>query len=163
MIIFQKMIRRLADFWVKQGRIVLDYGSPKDEIEAGLSSGFHDIYDAYCHVDALHKFRPQRDKFQHLVDSQVSEKRFTSELLKENAEKELGILLNQAQNQFAQGVQSYVKPCALIAKLQPALAALFDQVKKLDDKDDVRFNRLSLLQRVFGLFGQLLDFNKIQA
>lgn len=172
----QALLKEIEAFLTNRVKTVfLDYGFSKDEIEAGLSSGFNDIYDAYCRVDALHKFRSQRDKFQPLyevfkrakgqVDSQVSEKRFTSDLLRENAEKELDRLLNQTQNQFAQAVQShdYDQAYALIAQLQPAIAALFDQVKILDDKDDIRINRLALLQRVFGLFGQLLDFNKIQA
>src|SRR5262249_33055471 len=122
------LIKEVEAFLTNRVKTVfLDYGFSKDEIEAGLSSGFNDIYDAYCRVDALHKFRSQRDKFQPLyevfkrakgqVDAQVSEKRFTSDLLKENAEKDLDRLLNQTQNQFAQAVQShdYDQAYALIA------------------------------------------------
>ena len=58
--------------------------------------------------------------------------------------------------------RDYNRAYALIATIQPALAALFDHVKILADDPKIRENRLALLQRVFNLFGQILDFSKIQ-
>ena len=39
---------------------------------------------------------------------------------------------------------------------------LFDKVKILDDNPVLQNNRLALLQKVFALFGKLIDFSKIQ-
>ncbi len=170
----EPLLKEVEAFLTSRVKTVFqDYGFSKDEIEAGLSRGFNDIYDAYTRVEALHKFRTQ-GKFQPLyevfkrakgqIDSQVSANSFSRELLKENAERELDNSLTETQMQFAQAIAShdYDQAYELIAKLQPPLANLFDQVKILDDKPELRQNRLALLSRVFGLFGQLLDFNKIQ-
>lgn len=153
--------------------IFLDFGFNKDEIEAGLSFGFTDIYDAFCRVKALHKFRVHDEKFPLLFEvfkrakGQIEVYKpvsFASGLLKEKAEKHLDQVLTETQTQFSQAVIShdYDKAYELIAKLQPPLASLFEEVKILAEDEKIRDNRIALLQRVFGLFSQLLDFSKIQ-
>ncbi len=154
--------------------IFLDYGFSKDEIEASLASGFKDIYDTFCRVEALHRFRTTSAQFPLLFEvykrakGQIEAKQngtaFSSKLLVEKPEQDLNQLLNQIETQFDQSLQSHAYDHAyqLIAQLQPALAELFDKVKILADDPELRKNRLALLHRVFGLFGRLLDFSKIQ-
>jgi glycyl-tRNA synthetase len=151
-----------------------DYGFHRDEIEASLAQGFNDIYDTYCRVRALHEFRKlsahqfsslyevyKRAKGQ-LGGQQKSE--VANEWLQEPAEKSLNELLNKQATGFkdALSMRNYSQAYTLIATIQPALACLFDEVKILADDPKVRENRLALLQRVFNLFGQILDFSKIQ-
>lgn len=153
--------------------VFLDYGLTKDEIEAGLSFGFHDIYDAYCRVQALHKFRCFNDKFPLLYEvykrarGQIvdhAQVKFSANLLKENAEKNLYARLEGAQNKFDHALQEheYDRAYELISEIQPYLATLFDEVKILADDPKLQENRIALLQQVFGLFSRLLDFSKIQ-
>ncbi len=155
--------------------VFLDYGFTKDEIEAGLAYGFSDIYDAFCRVDALHKFRAQGDKFQPLyevfkrakgqVDSKVSEVRFSRQLLSENAETEPTAPSMRPKTpspchpipRLRQGLRPHRPPSA------PPRHPLRQGQDPRRRRTDLHVNRLALLQRVFGLFGQLLDFNKIQA
>jgi glycyl-tRNA synthetase len=150
-----------------------DYGFSKDEIEAGLTHGFTDIYDAFCKVKALHKFRLSNTKFPLLCEvykrakgqlNGQAQTAFKSELLQEQAEKDLDSMLNATQIKFDQAMvrHDYDQAYELIAQIQPALALLFEQVKILADDPKTKDNRIALLQRVFSLFEQLLDFSKIQ-
>lgn len=154
--------------------IFLEYGFSKDEIEASLSSGFSDVFDTFCRVKALHDFRLSSEQFALLFEVYKRAKgqlngqnaaQFSPSLLKEEAEKQLHSSLENVQADFEKALcsQNYEKAYVQIATLQPSLATLFDEVKILDDNPDIRANRLALLQKVFGLFGQLLDFSKIQA
>lgn len=153
--------------------VFLDDGFAKDEIEAALAGGFSDVYDAYCKVEALRRFRQSGDKFPLLFEvfkrakGQLANQKsleFSENLLKERAEKNLDKLLSLIQGQFEQAIQAknYTKAYELIAELQPQLALLFDEVKILTDDAELKNNRIALLQRVFNLFGKLLDFSKIQ-
>lgn len=155
--------------------VFLDYGVSKDEIEAALSGGFTDIYDAYCKVQSLHQFRQSNVKFPLLFEVYKRAKgqlnqaghnghAFSESLLKEKAEIELSQVLKNNQAPFEQALRSqdYDKAYELIAEIQPSLAKLFDEVKILCDEKDLRENRVALLHKVFGLFSKLLDFSKIQ-
>jgi glycyl-tRNA synthetase len=60
-------------------------------------------------------------------------------------------------------LHDYKKAYEHLALLQPPLHQLFEDVKILADDPSLQQNRLALLQKVFGLFNQLVDFSKIQA
>lgn len=150
-----------------------EYGLKKDEIEATLSFGFHDIYDTFRKVEALHQFRASNQSFNSLLEvykrakGQINNFRpqtFNAAIAKEKAEKDLDHYLNQINPQFESTLASsnYQEAYELIAKVQSPLAKLFDEVKILSDDEAIRNNRIALLQRVFTLFEKLLDFSKIQ-
>lgn len=152
--------------------VFLEYGFSKDEIEASLTSGVNDIYDTFCKVKALHEFRDdshfsllfevyKRAKGQ--LNNEKSDM-FSAALLKEPAE----IALNTALNNFEGLVRDsltkrdYMQAYRQVSELQQPLHTLFEQVKILADDESLRRNRLALLNRVFSLFNELLDFSKIQ-
>lgn len=153
--------------------IFQDYGVSKDEIEASVSTGFEDIYDAYCKVQALHTFRKNDAKFPLLFEvykrakGQLPNKikiQFSDKLLNEQAEVSLHALLDDTQKPFEVALEkhNYDEAYTMIAATQPALATLFAEVKIMADDESVRNNRLALLQRVFDRFEVLLDFSKIR-
>ena len=153
--------------------VFLDYGFKKDEIEAGLANHFDDVYDAFCRVQALHKFRVHNDKFPSLCEvykrakgqlSNQTQVSFNAALLQETAEKDLDASLSKSEVSFNAALksQNYDQAYELIAAVQPPLAALFDQVKILADDPALQHNRIALLQRVFSRFALLLDFSKLQ-
>ena len=130
-----------------------------------------DIYDAYCRVQALHKFRHQHDHFPLLYEVYKRAKgqigthagaQFSEKLLMEPAEKNLHQQLNHAEIQFSHTLagHDYDKAYEVLAQIQPALASLFDNVKILADDPNLQNNRIALLQRVFALFAKVLDFSK---
>lgn len=151
-----------------------DYGFNKDEIEASLSQGFDDIYDTFSRVNALHEFRKQAGaQFSSLYEVYKRAKgqlnghqhdNVSKELLQEPAERHLNELLDKQSYAFKEALikRNYSDAYSLIATIQPALNSLFDEVKILADDPQIRTNRLSLLQKVFNLFGEILDFSKIQ-
>lgn len=171
----EQLLKEIEAFITNRIKTVFqDYGFSKDEIEAGVSFGFTDIYDAFCKVKALHQFRESGEKFPQLYEvykrakGQLEDQKsasFSAQLLREKAEKELDNMLSLTSHKFDQAIAShnYDKAYELIAHIQPALATLFDEVKILDDDLTIRGNRIALLQRVFDLFDKLLDFSKIQA
>ncbi len=174
----ESLVQDIQQFIANRIRTVfLDYGFSKDEIEASLSSGFNDVYDTFCRVEALNRFRKSSVQFPLLYEvykrakGQIEVKQngqngtFSSNLLIEKPEQDLDKLMNQIEAQFDQSMKShsYDQAYQLIAQIQPALAELFDKVKILADDQELRKNRLALLQRVFNLFGRLIDFSKIQA
>lgn len=167
-----KLLQEIESFIVNRVKTVFaDDGFEKDEIEAALSFGFDDIYDAFCKVQALHSFR-QDSKFPLLYEvfkrakGQVNSEShaFSADLLKEKAERDLDTALNRSSGPFAHAIEikEYDSAYQIVAELQPPLASLFEQVKILDEDIKIRNNRLALLQRVFGRFSKLLDFSKIQ-
>lgn len=169
----EQLLQEIEAFFTNRIKTVFqDYDLSKDEIEASISFGFSDIYDAYCKVKSLHHFRKTNQKFPLLYEvykrakgqlANTQSVAFSTELLKENAEKNLSDLLNQKHSQFLQTIRmhDYDKAYELIADIQPGVAQLFDEVKILTEDPKLRDNRLALLQRVFGMFSQLLDFSKI--
>lgn len=169
-----QIIEEIENFLLNRVKTVfLDYGVEKDEVEASLSHGFSDIYDAFCRVNSLHAFRKQGKNFPALIEVYKRAKgqlnshtnlSFSKNLLQEPAEIELDRILNDIEKQFAQAIKNndYDQAYRLIAEIQIPLATLFNEVKILADDPKIKENRLALLQRVFGLFDQLIDFSKIQ-
>lgn len=170
----REVIAGIEDFFINRIKTVfLDYGFDKDEIEASLASGFTDIFDTFCKVQALHRFREAGKDFSKLFEvykrakGQIDDHKtiaFSKSLLSENAERELDFALDETDISFSQAIrrQDYDLAYQLIAKLQPPLAKLFEEVRILADDTEIRGNRIALLQRVFALFSKLLDFGKIK-
>lgn len=170
----EEVIGEIEQFLINRVKTVfLDYGFNKDEIEASLSHGFADVYDAFCRVQSLHQFRKEGMAFPSLFEvykrargqlNNHAAVHFSEKLLTEPAEKDLDSVLNSTEENFSRAIanRDYDQAYRLVAEIQPALALLFDHVKILADDEKVRENRIALLQRVFALFQQLLDFSKIQ-
>lgn len=170
----EQVINDVMEFFVNRIKTVFqDYGFTKDEVEASIAHGFNDIYDTFCRVKALHNFRESGEQFPQLYEVYKRAKgqltnhtsvQFDPSLLMEDAEKQLDDTLNNTREQFQRALnnQNYDHAYQLIAQIQAPLARLFDEVRILADDEKVKDNRIALLQRVFSLFGQLLDFSKIQ-
>ncbi|MCB1113356.1 MAG: glycine--tRNA ligase subunit beta [Chlamydiia bacterium] len=153
--------------------VFTDYGFSKEEIEASLSEGTDDIYDTFLRTKALHRFRQENDAYSGLMEvfkrakGQLKENSgkapFDKSSLQEAAEKELYEKLESIESRYTQAIQmqDYEAAYEAIAKLQPPLAKLFDEVKILADDEKVRNNRLKLLERIFGLFYKVVNFEKL--
>lgn len=169
-----QVVKEIEEFFINRIKTVFqDYDFRKDEIDASLTGGFTDIYNTFCKVKALHHFRGTGKRFTNLYEvykrakGQINTHEtlpFSKELLSEGAEIDLEKLLESTAENLALAIeqQSYAQAYEQIAMVQPALARLFDEVRILTDDPKIRDNRIALLQRVFALFSQLLDFGKIQ-
>jgi glycyl-tRNA synthetase len=168
-----EIVNEISQFITNRIKTVfLDYNLSKDEIEASLSAGFDDIYDVFCRITALHHFRKEQEfcalyEVYKRAKGQVPNGKmlpFSVAYLKASSEKELHEKLTAVEASVADAIaqHDYPKAYEQMAALQPGLAKLFDEVKILDDNPALQQNRLALLQRVFALFEQLIDFSKIQ-
>jgi glycyl-tRNA synthetase len=148
------------------------YDLEKDETEAALSGGWKDICDAYLKVQALHSFR-QKAAFSAMMEvykrakgqiADAPQQQVNPAQLRESSEKALHKGLLDIHSAFDKSLAAgqYIEAYELVAKLQEPLNQLFEQVKILDDDLSVRNNRIGLLQEVFALFHQLVDFDKLQ-
>lgn len=168
------ILEEILQFVTNRVRTVFqDYGFTQDEIEASISFGVDDIYDMFCRVEALHQFRKSNKQFALLYEvfkrakGQINSFHalpFEKKLLNESAEIELNKLLETSKDPFERSLSehNYTQAYSLIAKIQPFLAKLFDEVKILAEDEKIKNNRIALLQQVFSRFSQLLDFSKIQ-
>ena len=85
----------------------------------------------------------------------------TSDLLKEQAEKELFKVLegSSAEKVPSGDLEGFFK---VFTPLVPAITAFFDQVLVMDEDQAVRENRLGLLQSITSLADGVLDFTRLE-
>jgi glycyl-tRNA synthetase beta chain len=147
-----------------------------DLVEAVLAAGFDDVVDARQRLQALAVVK-RRDDFAPLAVAfkrvaNIQEKApaggaaaVDAALLAEPAERALLAEVERVEREAAELRTRRDYPAILraVASLKPAVDAFFDDVMVMADDPRVRDNRLALMRRVAGLFGDLADFRKIQA
>ena len=86
-------------------------------------------------------------------------------LFEKDIEGELFFEIIKAEDEVSPLIQSreYLKALERISALRPVVDRFFDDVMVMADDAKVRDNRLSLLSRLSGLFGEIADFSKIVA
>jgi glycyl-tRNA synthetase len=150
---------------------MIDEGFKKEQVEACLATGFDDIYDAYCRLQALQSFA-RNSEFPKLCEVYKRAKgqipsgdllTLKMALINQPSEKALLEAFEKSDREVTKALQdhNYEKAYVSLAAMQEPLDRLFAELKILDDNADFRQNRLGMLQRVFGLFGKLLDFSKV--
>lgn len=166
-------IKDLENFTANRMKTVYEeYGFKKDEIEACLELSSLNPYDHYLRLQALSKFR-QTEEFSALYEvfkrakgqlQGVPIQTLQGKLLKEPSEKELFAHIQSQEPTIMQALETkdYELAIKLLATFKQPLGKLYDEVKILSDEESVKNNRLALLQVVFALFGNLLDFTKLQ-
>lgn len=91
-------------------------------------------------------------------------------LFQDQSEETLFETVNRIKKQFHETLvdrrdpknRQYEEGFALLAELQNPMEVLFEAVKIIDDTPSIRTNRLALLQEVWDLFEELIDFDKLQ-
>ena len=84
-------------------------------------------------------------------------------VLREDSEKELATLIPQAATvvEKLRAAGDYQAALMEIAKLRPAVDSFFDKVMVMVDDDNLRANRLALLQTLVKEFSTIADFSEI--
>jgi glycyl-tRNA synthetase len=112
-------------------------------------------------------------KMQHLKISLSSKNRFPKvdmALIRDESEEDLYKKTQDIKHRFHTTLidrreskgRRWKEAFSLLAELQDPLNKLFDRVKIIDDDATVRTNRLALLQEIWDLCEELIDFSKIQ-
>jgi glycyl-tRNA synthetase beta chain len=164
--------RERLEFYLKE-----QLGYKYDVVNAVLAAGSDDIVDAVARAEAVSKVRTSADfesisvAFKRIKNilrqANESRKRVGSALnadgFRDDAEKKLGLLIpeiGQAVNRFKQ-VQDYSRALAEISRIRPAVDTFFDKVMVMVEDEELRANRLALLQTLLQEFSTIADFSEI--
>jgi glycyl-tRNA synthetase beta chain len=152
-------------------------GYKYDVVNAVLAAGADDIVDAVARAVALSQVRGSADfesisvafKRTKNILRQASETgkqagtKVDPTAFREDAEKSLGRLIPevaQSVNNFREA-QDYAGALAEISRIRPAVDAFFDKVMVMVEDENLRANRLALLQTLLSEFSTIADFSEI--
>ena len=168
----RSFFRERLEFYLKDER-----GYAYDVVNAVLAVDSDDVVDAAARAEAVSKVRGSSDfesissafKRMKNILRQASEKtkviamRVDAAGLREESEKELAALIPHtvATVEKLRSARDYEGALLEIAKLRPAIDKFFDKVMVMVDDDNLRANRLALLQTVVKEFSTIADFSEI--
>jgi glycyl-tRNA synthetase beta chain len=168
----RSFFRERLEFYLKDAR-----GYAYDVVSAVLVVDSDDVVDAAARAEAVSKVRGSADfesissafKRMKNILRQAAEKtkviamRVDPAGLQEESEKELAALIPQAAAtvEKLRAARNYEGALLEIAKLRPAIDKFFDKVMVMVDDDNLRANRLALLQSVVKEFSTIADFSEI--
>ncbi len=168
----RSFFRERLEFYLKDAR-----GYAYDVVSAVLAVDSDDVVDAAARAEAVAKMRGSADfesissafKRMKNILRQAVEKtniiaiRVDLAGLREESEKELAALIPQTAATVEKlcASRDYEGALLEIAKLRPAIDKFFDKVMVMVDDDNLRANRLALLQTVVKEFSTIADFSEI--
>jgi glycyl-tRNA synthetase beta chain len=168
----RSFFRERLEFYLKDAR-----GYTYDVVSAVLAVDSDDVVDAAARAEAVSKVRGSADfesisgAFKRMKNilrqaaetTNVIAMRVDSSGLQEESEKELAALIPQTVASVAKlrAAHDYEGALLEIAKLRPAIDKFFDKVMVMVDDDNLRANRLALLQTVVKQFSTIADFSEI--
>ena len=152
-------------------------GLAYDVVNATLAAGSDDVVDAVARAQAVSKVRPSADfesisvAFKRMKNilrqAQEAKKKiaepFSESVLKEAEEKKLAATVPQVAKSVKElsAAKQYEPALIEISKLRPTIDAFFDKVMVMVDDEDLRANRLGLLQTLVREFSSIADFSEI--
>jgi glycyl-tRNA synthetase beta chain len=166
--------RERLEFYLKD-----QLGYKYDVVNAVLAAGADDIVDAVARAEAVAKVRGSADfesisvAFKRIKNilrqANESGKRVGSAVdpgaFREEAEKTLGAQIPeiaQAVSRLKEG-RDYSRALAEISRIRPAVDTFFDKVMVMVEDEQLRANRLALLQTLLREFSTIADFSEIVA
>jgi len=168
----RSFFRERLEFYLKDAR-----GYAYDVVSAVLAVDSDDVVDAAARAEAVSRVRSSADfesissafKRMKNILRQAAEKtkviaiRVDASTLREESEKELAALIPQtvATVEKLRAEHNYEAALLEIAKLRPAIDKFFEKVMVMVDDDNLRANRLALLQTVVKEFSTIADFSEI--
>jgi glycyl-tRNA synthetase beta chain len=168
----RSFFRERVEFYLKDAR-----GYAYDVVSAVLAVDSDDVVDATARAEAVSKVRGSADfesissafKRMKNILRQAAEKTKFIALhvdpagLQEESEKELAERIPQTvvTVEKLRAARDYERALLEIAKLRPAIDKFFDKVMVMVDDDNLRANRLALLQTVVKEFSTIADFSEI--
>jgi glycyl-tRNA synthetase beta chain len=168
----RSFFRERLEFYLKDAR-----GHAYDVVSAVLAVDSDDVVDAAARAQAVGRVRGSADfesissafKRMKNILRQASEKtkviamRVDPSSLQEESEKALAAMIPQTVEtvEKLRAARDYEGALLEIAKLRPAIDKFFEKVMVMVDDDNLRANRLALLQTVVKEFSTIADFSEI--
>jgi len=164
--------RERLEFYLKEAR-----GYAYDVVSAVLAADSEDVVDAAARAEAVSKVRGSADfesisiafkRMKNILRQAAENNRRTAEglnaaALSEESEKELAALIPQAASavENLRSTRNYEQALLEVAELRPAIDKFFDKVMVMVDDEELRANRLALLQTLVKEFTTIADFSEI--
>ena len=169
---WEEVKKEVLDFF--RGRFenqLVSQGHPLDAVNAVLSTGSSDLVRSIKKIDAVEKFKSHPD-FEPLV---VAFKRVVNilkdfkngsvdpTLFEGTEEKNLHDAFLSLRDRAGELIEADRHEEALVemARLRAPVDAFFETVLVMAKEEQIRFNRLSLLEGIAGLFYKIADFSRI--
>ncbi|MDP9267757.1 MAG: glycine--tRNA ligase subunit beta [Acidobacteriota bacterium] len=165
-------MRERLEFYLREAR-----GFAYDAVAATLAVGADDIGDAIARTEAVASVRPSADfeaisvsfkRMKNILRQAEEAGKKTAhaldpDALKEPAEKALAANAQVSALRVAslKDKQQYAQAMAEISKLRPPIDAFFEQVMVMVEDENLRANRLALLQKLLDDFSTIADFSEI--
>ncbi len=142
-----------------------------DVLNAVLKTGFSNILVDFQRALSVQKTKPN-ENFRKLIISYKRVKNivkdrdllfFTEEKLIEKEEKELFDLFKAVEEEVLKEVEkrNFLKAQEILMTLRPFIDSYFDNVMVMVEDDELRTNRIAMLQKISALFEKIADFNEI--
>ncbi len=173
----QSVVDEVIDYILDRLRAYYqEQGIGFDIVDAVISTNPTVLFDSDQRVKAVARFQSNEaalalaaanKRISNILKKQGKTKRppVNPALLTEAAEIELYQQLEkirgQANELFADG--SYLEGLELLAKLRPEVDQFFDDVMVMIDDEDVKNNRLALLEELLSCFRRVADFSRLQS
>jgi glycyl-tRNA synthetase beta chain len=158
-------------FAQRMRQTLLGQGLAYDVADAVLALGIDDLVDVQKRVRALSEFRSKREMEDLLTAYNRCKNLARAEagavveesLLTDEYERRLNSALKEAKEKLGQAVAagSYGQALGLLASLRPTVDLFFDKVLVMAEEEELRRNRLALLNTAVELFHTVADFSKI--
>ncbi len=164
--------RERLEFYLKDAK-----GYAYDVVNAVLASGFGDVVDVVARAEAVARVRPSEDfeaigaAFKRIKNilrqaSETGKKTaaaFDPAQVSDEAERALAETTNRVAPRVRElaGKRDYAAALAEIATIRPTVDTFFDKVMVMVEDENVRANRLALLQSLLNEFSTIADFSEI--
>jgi glycyl-tRNA synthetase beta chain len=152
-------------------------GLAYDVVNATLAAGAEDVVDSVARAEAVAKVRPSSDfesisvafKRMKNILRQAEEKRtkiaepFNPAALKDAEEKKLAEAVPEVARKVKElsALRQYESALHEISRLRPPIDAFFDKVMVMVEDENLRAQRLGLLQTLVNEFSSIADFSEI--
>jgi glycyl-tRNA synthetase beta chain len=168
----RSFFRERLEFYLRDV-LVLAY----DVVNATLAAGTDDVVDAVARAEAVAKVRPSSDfesisvafkRMKNILRQAVEAKKqiavpFKVTVFKENEERSLAEVsrLLAAKVQELSAKKQYDQALMEISKLRRPVDAFFDKIMVMVEDENLRAQRLGLLQTLVNEFSSVADFSEI--
>ena len=165
-------LRERLEFYLRDVR-----GLAYDVVNATLAAGADDVIDAVARASAVAKVRPSSDfesisvafkRMKNILRQAAETKKkiaepFNPSALKDDEEKKLADAVPGVAKKVKELSTSRQYEPALIeiSRLRPAIDAFFDKVMVMVEDENLRAQRLGLLQTLVNEFSSIADFSEI--
>jgi glycyl-tRNA synthetase beta chain len=158
--------------------ILTEEGINYDEIDATLAVGFYDLVDAEIRAHSIHKLRRSPDfepitiafkRAKNILKQaeewkiKVLSSQFDEKELREVEEKKLFQEFDKVEKETEKFLnkREYQEALQGLVSLRKSVDDFFDKVMVMVEDNELRNNRLALLNRIVDLFCRIADFSKI--